>query len=275
MLVATVNSLMEAQKKGIRLILASGRNAAMIQPYAEQLQIDRYGGYIVGCNGQHIIDAQKGFRFENESLDVETSKKIFAFAKKYHLQMLAEHARGFYIYVPKSLFPVKIFVEYLKQRHKLKKKHQAAYSVLGGFMMSSQTYVSSVFKPSDIDEPCVKIGFTHFSGILRHAIRRMDHELKEQLNIMNVTSYWIDIMPKGIDKSAAIEQILTMNGLGFDSLMAFGDAENDIQMIKKAGVGVAMGNAMELIRQSADQITASNEENGIGLVVDRLLKVIL
>ncbi len=275
MLVATVNSLMEAQKKGIRLILASGRNASMIAPYAEQLQLEQYGGYIVGCNGHHIIDAKKGFRFENESLDVETSKKIFAFAKKYHLQMLAEHARGFYIYVPKSLFPVKIFVEYLKQRHKLKKKHQAAYSVLGGFMMSSQSYVNNVSRLQDIKEPCVKIGLTHFSGILRHAIRRMDHELKEQLNIMNVTSYWIDIMPKGIDKSAAIEQILTVNGLGFESLMAFGDAENDIQMIKKAGVGVAMGNAMELIQLSADQVTASNEENGIGLVVDRLLKVIL
>lgn len=274
MLVSTVDSLIEAQKKGIRLILASGRNASMIEPYAEKLQLDTYGGYIVGCNGQHIIDAQKGLRIENESLDVETARKIFAFAKKYHLQLLAEHARGFYIYVPKSLFPVKIFVEFLKQRHKLKKKHQGAYSVLGGFTMSSQSYVNNVSKPQDIKEPCVKIGLTHFPGILKHAIRSMDHELKEQLNIMNVTSYWIDIMPKSIDKSAAIGQILKIHGLSFDSLMAFGDAENDIQMIKKAAIGVAMGNAMDLIKLNADQLTASNEDNGIGIVVDRLLKVI-
>jgi hydroxymethylpyrimidine pyrophosphatase-like HAD family hydrolase len=57
--------------------------------------------------------------------------------------------------------------------------------------------------------------------------------------------------------------------------MAFGDAENDIGMIRKAAIGVAMGNAMDLIKGNADLLTESNEENGIGLVVDRLLKTIL
>ncbi|PKM88043.1 MAG: hypothetical protein CVU85_04770 [Firmicutes bacterium HGW-Firmicutes-10] len=274
-LVSTVNSLIEAQKRGIRLILASGRNSAMIAPYAEKLQIDQYGGYMVGCNGHHIVEAQTGIRIENESMDVATSARLFAFAKKHHLQFLAEYPRGFYVYVPKSLFPIKIVVGYLKQRHKLKKRHQGDYSVLGGFTMSSQAYVHSVSKPADIKESCIKIGITHFPKMLNWAIGKMDADLREKLNVMNVTSYWIDIMPKGIDKSAAIEQILVNNGVGFESLMAFGDAENDIGMIKKAAIGVAMGNAMNLIKENADQITQSNEENGIGLVVDRLLKSIL
>jgi Cof subfamily protein (haloacid dehalogenase superfamily) len=274
MLVSTVKSLMEAQKKGIRLILASGRNSAMIEPYAEKLQLDRYGGYMVGCNGQHIIDAQKGVRIENESMDVKTSALIFAFAKKHHLQFLAEHARGFYVYVPKSLFPIKILVGYLRQRHKLKKKHQAAYSVLGGFTMSTQAYVHSVSRPSDIKDECIKIGITHFPKVIARALTKMDPQLKEKLNVMNVTSYWVDIMPKEIDKSVAIEQILTQHNVGFESLMAFGDAQNDVGMIKKAAIGIAMGNAMDIVKQTADRVTLSNEENGIGLVVDDLLKVI-
>jgi hypothetical protein len=274
-LVSTYNSLMEAQKRGIRLILASGRNSAMIAPYAEKLQLDVHGGYMVGCNGHHFIDAQTGSRIENESIDMETSARLFEFAKKHHLQFLAEHARGFYVYVPKSLFPIKILVGYLKQRHKLKRKHQGDYSVLGGFTMSSQAYVKSVNKPTDIKENCIKIGITHFPRVIKWALSNMDTDLKERLNVMNVTSYWIDIMPKGIDKSAAIEHILNINGFGFESLMAFGDAENDIGMIKKAAIGIAMGNAMDLIKENADQITQSNEENGIGLVVDRLLKSIL
>jgi Cof subfamily protein (haloacid dehalogenase superfamily) len=270
----TFNSLMEAQKRGIRLILASGRNSAMIAPYAEQLQLDRYGGYVVGCNGHHFINAQSGVRFENELMDVNTSSRLFAFAKKHHLQFLAEHPRGFYIYVPKSMFPVKILVGFLKQRHKLKKKHQGDYSVLGGFTMSAQSFVNSVHKPEDIKEACIKIGITHFPNFLKRALEKMDEDLRENLNIMHVTSYWVDIMPKGIDKSVAIEQILVQNNVGFESLMAFGDAQNDIGMISQAAIGVAMGNAMESIKQNADQITMSNEENGIGLVVDRLLKVI-
>jgi hypothetical protein len=273
-LTSTFNSLMEAQKRGIRLILASGRNSAMIAPYAEQLQLDRYGGYMVGCNGQHIIDAQHGNRIDNELMDIDTSARLFAFAKKHHLQFLAEYTRGFYVYVPKSMFPIKILVGYLKQRHKLKKKHHADYSVLGGFMMSPDSFVSSVSKPADIKENCIKIGITHFPKIIDLALEKMDADVKERLNIMHVTSYWVDMMPKGIDKSAAIEQILIANGVGFEALMAFGDAHNDLQMIRKAGIGIAMGNAMDTIKQHADQITESNEDNGIGSVVDRLLKVI-
>lgn len=274
-LVSTYNSLMEAQKRGIRLILASGRNSAMIAPFAEKLQLDRYGGYMVGCNGHHIVDAQQGVRIENESIDVITSAQLFAFAKKHHLQFLAEHPRGFYVYVPKSLFPIKMLVGFLKQRHKLKKKHQGDYSVLGGFTMSTKSYVNSVNKPADIKEECIKIGITHFPKVIKRALEKLDEDLREKLNIMYVTSYWVDIMPKGIDKSVAIEQILSQNGVGFESLMAFGDAHNDVGMISKAGIGIAMGNAMETIKQNADQITKSNEENGIGLVVDRLLKVIV
>jgi Cof subfamily protein (haloacid dehalogenase superfamily) len=273
-LVSTFNSLMEAQKKGIRLILASGRSSAMIEPYAEALQLDRYGGYVVGCNGHHIINAQSGVRVENGSIDVPTSARLFAFAKKHHLQFLAEHPRGFYVYVPKSLFPIKILVGFLKQRHKLKKKHQGDYSVLGGFTMSSQAFVHSVNKPADIKEACIKVGITHFPRVIKGAFEKMDEDLKENLNIMLVTSYWVDIMPKGVDKAAAIEQILVENGLGFESLMAFGDAQNDVEMIRKAAIGVAMGNAMESVKLQAVQITESNEDNGIGSVIDRLLKVI-
>lgn len=273
-LVSTFNSLMEVQKKGVRLILASGRSSAMIEPFAEALQLDRYGGYMVGCNGHHIINAQSGVRTENALIDVQTSARLFAFAKKHHLQFLAEHPRGFYIHVPKSLFPIKILVGFLKQRHKLKKKHQGDYSVLGGFTMSSQAFVNSVGKPEDIKEACIKVGITHFPSVVNGALEKMDADLKENLNIMHVTSYWVDIMPKGVDKAAAIEQILIENGVGFESLMAFGDAQNDVEMIRKASIGVAMGNAMESVKMHADLISESNEENGIGLIVDRLLKVI-
>lgn len=54
--------------------------------------------------------------------------------------------------------------------------------------------------------------------------------------------------------------------------MAFGDAENDIEMIKEAGIGVAMGNAMDSVKKVADVVTSSNDENGIGQVIDDLLE---
>ena len=56
-----------------------------------------------------------------------------------------------------------------------------------------------------------------------------------------------------------------------NEVMAFGDAENDIQMLKRAGVGVAMGNAMDEVKEIADIITDTNLNNGIGKIIDKMV----
>ena len=53
--------------------------------------------------------------------------------------------------------------------------------------------------------------------------------------------------------------------------MAFGDGLNDITMIKSAGIGVAMGNAVDEVKRMADEITATNDEDGVAAVVEGLL----
>ena len=56
-----------------------------------------------------------------------------------------------------------------------------------------------------------------------------------------------------------------------DEIMAFGDAQNDIQMIEQVGIGVAMGNAMEEVKAVADYVADTNLDNGIGKTIDLLL----
>jgi hydroxymethylpyrimidine pyrophosphatase-like HAD family hydrolase len=60
-------------------------------------------------------------------------------------------------------------------------------------------------------------------------------------------------------------------GLERDQVMAFGDGLNDISMIECAGVGVAMGNAVDELRRAADEITATNDEDGVAAVIEALL----
>ena len=56
--------------------------------------------------------------------------------------------------------------------------------------------------------------------------------------------------------------------------MAFGDAENDAEMLSFAGIGVAMGNAAEILKQIADMVTASNAEDGVAQTIEKLLKTL-
>ena len=72
-----------------------------------------------------------------------------------------------------------------------------------------------------------------------------------------------DVVPAGSNKSIGIDKIIEYFGISLNETMAFGDGGNDISMLKHAGLGVAMGNAKEEVKQKADYVTTSVDEDGI------------
>lgn len=72
-----------------------------------------------------------------------------------------------------------------------------------------------------------------------------------------------DVTAAGIDKGSALVKMAQYHGLKIEETMAFGDGGNDIPIIKKAGVGIAMGNAGDELKGCADYVTASVDEDGI------------
>ena len=81
----------------------------------------------------------------------------------------------------------------------------------------------------------------------------------------------VEINHADATKGHALLGLAAHLGLDREQVMAFGDGLNDITMIRAAGVGVAMANAVEEVRQAADEITATNDEDGVAAVIERLL----
>lgn len=77
----------------------------------------------------------------------------------------------------------------------------------------------------------------------------------------------VEIITKGINKGLAISWLCDRYGIPIEDTIAIGDSENDIAMIKTAGLGVAMGNAMPLVKQSADYIADTNDNDGVAKVI--------
>jgi Cof subfamily protein (haloacid dehalogenase superfamily) len=73
-----------------------------------------------------------------------------------------------------------------------------------------------------------------------------------------------DVVARGVDKSVGLEKVREYFGLAVDEIMALGDGGNDISMLKYAGIGVAMDNANEEVKQAADYITTSVDDDGVG-----------
>ena len=78
-------------------------------------------------------------------------------------------------------------------------------------------------------------------------------------------------MAKGVTKATGIEAIRAYYDIPLEHVIAFGDNENDMDMISYAGIGVAMGNAMEELKAAADFVTVTNDEDGLVYALDRLL----
>ncbi|HEX6971559.1 MAG TPA: Cof-type HAD-IIB family hydrolase, partial [Limnochordia bacterium] len=81
---------------------------------------------------------------------------------------------------------------------------------------------------------------------------------------------WLEFLRAGVSKAAAVERLARQWGIGWDAIAAFGDEENDVELLRFAGFGVAMGNAPAPVRRTARHVTATNDEDGVAEVLERL-----
>lgn len=93
-------------------------------------------------------------------------------------------------------------------------------------------------------------------------------ELKE-LELVGSLSYNIEINAAGVNKGTALVALGEMLGIPRESIMACGDGDNDVHLLREVGFGVAMANAQPLVKEAADYITASNDEDGVARAIEK------
>ena len=81
----------------------------------------------------------------------------------------------------------------------------------------------------------------------------------------------VEVMEKGINKGKAITFMAEKLGIPVEEVMAFGDGANDIAMIEAAGIGVAMANGIPEIREAADIVAVSNDEDGVAKIIEEYI----
>lgn len=92
----------------------------------------------------------------------------------------------------------------------------------------------------------------------------------ENLSATGSSAYYIDTNTEGVNKAFGLEKLVEILGMSSADVIAFGDAENDIEIVRYAGFGVAMGNACDSLKESADFVTADNDSDGIKKAIEML-----
>ncbi|GIP31213.1 HAD family hydrolase [Paenibacillus sp. J2TS4] len=79
----------------------------------------------------------------------------------------------------------------------------------------------------------------------------------------------LEFNPPGIHKASGVGQVCEMLGIGMDEVIAAGDSNNDLALIRAAGLGIAMGNAQEEVKRAADTVAPANTEDGVAALIQR------
>ena len=127
------------------------------------------------------------------------------------------------------------------------------------------------FKDS-IDFPVNKCLMTADPDYLVQVEKKLKDKYAGSLNIFRSEPYFLEIMPKGIDKASVLQRFLSYLGISREEIICCGDGYNDLTMIQYAGLGVAMANARPEVIAAADYVTASNDEDGIVQVIEEFIK---
>ena len=124
--------------------------------------------------------------------------------------------------------------------------------------------------PEDRSEVVKVLSFVR-NGDLERTLRRRVAGACPSLSVTRTTVHYLEYMDRATSKLAALRCVLAELGYTLADTIAFGDEENDLDIVREAGLGIAVANATERVRAAADYITASNESDGVAQFVERFL----
>jgi hydroxymethylpyrimidine pyrophosphatase-like HAD family hydrolase len=89
----------------------------------------------------------------------------------------------------------------------------------------------------------------------------------------SIDESFLEVSHPSVHKAAAVERLLVDSGIVAAEVVAFGDMPNDLELIRWAGLGVAVANAHAVLLAAADEVTASNDDDGVAIVIERVLRL--
>lgn len=107
------------------------------------------------------------------------------------------------------------------------------------------------------------------TDVLDARFQLLPKEFTEKFDCFKSRPEFYEIMPKGINKANGLNQLCQLLNIAPEEVMAIGDEENDLSMIRFAGFGIAMGNATEEVKQEARDITLTNDEHGVAAAIQK------
>lgn len=242
----TREAIIRLQERGVRVVIASGRAPNGVFPIAQALGLPRFNSYILAFNGAKIINLQSRAGVYEQFLPPHVPQDLLKDSLKYRL--------GFLTYSdavltagtrPDRYMALESQISDMPIEYRRNFKLDAGHPVNGCLLTGNPAHIAQL-------EPVFADKYAAEAEIFRSE------------------PYFLEVVPKGVDKGRSLKRLLKLLDIRREEVVCCGDSFNDITMVKLAGVGVAMANAQNAVKEAADYVTKNdNDHDGVAEVIER------
>ncbi|WAT00627.1 sugar-phosphatase [Rouxiella chamberiensis] len=245
---AVKNALAAAVKQGVQVVLATGRPFIGIKRYLQELDLEQAGCYCISNNGALVHNAEDGSIFAETTL---------AFNDFLYFESLAR--------LLGVSFQALTYTDLYTANQDI-----SPYTIHEAYITGIPLHYRSV-EQMDREMRFPKVMMIDHPEKLDHAITQIPHDAKERYTIMKSSPYYLEILHKSVNKGQGVKKLAEKLGIARESIMTLGDQENDIAMLEYAGLGVAMGNALDSVKAVSQFVTKTNSEDGVAFAIDKFV----
>jgi hypothetical protein len=246
---ADKKAIASAQAQGVRVALSTGRVVDACRKYVAELGLD---GVHIFFDGALVYDLSHKETIYSQPIKPETLKAAVGFARKSNIYL--------------ELYAIdRYFVEEINWADKIHREFFGLHSTLTNFdeIVSSDTIIKcELMVHNDEEEVKHQLFMEHFSGKLRGSVARTPAYPEVR---------FVNVVDPRVNKGSALEKLATHFGISLDKIMAIGDGTNDIPLLEKAGLKIAMGNARNELKDIADYVTLPVDESGVAAAIEHFL----
>lgn len=234
------------REKGVRVAVASGRSCFILKAVYDALALKQYQGFVIGNNGQELYDFKENKLTKGNKISREACYHVVEVAKKRNLEVFAHNNQVGMFYSPKEG----------NKYHPERKSEN--FDEAAGYFTDKQ----------DLDK--IGLFFADERDDIYSVAKELRALIQNQAQVLVINANCIELVPTGMDKVLGVDLITELYGWKKEEVLILGDGQNDLQMAKNYPF-VAMANALEEVKQAACRLTASNDEDGVALEIEKTI----
>ena len=245
----TKAALQKAKNKNIKIVLCTGRALKGVRPLLEELNL-----------------------FDEEDIVITYNGGVIQKTKSQEILFQQAHTKEDVMYIYEETMKVQLPMNMLDLEYVYEPDYPTDRASRYHDIMGILDFVKK--NPVELADSQLlnKAVVCYDEAVLDEQFSKLPAEFTERFNCMKSRPILMEVLPKEVNKGQALVHLADVLGIEVANIMACGDADNDLDMIRAAGFGVAMANATPSVKAVANYMTASNNEDGVAKAIDYILQ---